>query len=78
MSLVSGTETINYNGNIVSQKQSILGGDHIFTVKENGEDTIYEIKVGLGLSVRSTVVITRNGELIYGDDKMGNSHGMQI
>jgi hypothetical protein len=78
LSLVSGTETIYYNGEIVSQQKSILGADHIFTVKENGEDAIYEIKVGLGFPVRSTVVITRNGELLYADDKMGNSHGMQI
>ncbi|NDC41574.1 MAG: hypothetical protein EBZ77_08495 [Chitinophagia bacterium] len=78
LSVISGTETIYYNGDIVSQKKSITGSTHTFSVNENGEEVTYNIKVGLGLPVRSTVVITRNGELLYSDEKLGNAHGLQI
>ena len=78
LSVFSGTETIYYNGEVVSQKKSIMGSTHTFSVNEDGQDVTYEIKVGLGLPIRSTVVITRNGDLLYSDEKMGNSHGTQL
>ena len=78
LSLFSGKETIYYNGEIVSQKKTLWGGIHSFNVLENGDDTHYEIKVGMGFPVRSTVVINRNGELLYSDNNLKNPRGVQM
>lgn len=78
LSLVSGKETVYYNGVIVSQKKSFWGGLHSFEVKENGVDAKYEIKVGMGFPIRATVIISRNNELIYADNSLKNPHGIQI
>ena len=72
LSLV-GKETIYYNGEVVSQKTSLGGGLHTFTVKENGVDATYTIKVGMGFPIRATVVIKRNDELVYSDDDLSSS-----
>jgi hypothetical protein len=77
-SLLSGKETIFYNGEIVSQKKSLFGGLHTFNKKENGVDANYEIKVGMGFPLRATVVIKRNNELLYADDNLSNPRGVQI
>jgi len=76
LSLFSGTETVYYNGEIVSQKKSLWGGLHSFKAEENGTETQYEIKVGVGLPFKSTVVIKRNNELIYADN-IKNTKGIQ-
>lgn len=78
LSLFSGKETVYYNGEIVSQMKSLWGGVHAFNVKENGVETQYEIKVGMGFPIRATVVITRNGELLYADNNLKNQHGIQM
>ena len=78
LSLFSGKETIYYNGEIVSQKKSFWGSSHTFKVKEEGMDTQYEIKVGMGFPLRTTTVITRNGELLYADNNLKNPHGVQM
>jgi hypothetical protein len=78
LSLFSGKETIYYNGEIVSQKKSIWGSLHSFKVIENGGDVQYEIKVGVGFPIRSTVVICRNGELLYADTNSMNPRGIQF
>ena len=76
-SLFSGKETIYYNGEIVSQKKSLWGGLHSFNVKENGIDTLYEIKVGMGFPIRATIMINRDGELLF-DDNIKNPRGVQM
>ncbi len=78
LSLLSGKETIFYNGEIVSQKKSLFGGVHTFTTKENGVDVNYEIKVGMGFPLRATVVIKRNNELLYADNNLKNPRGIQV
>ena len=78
LSLFSGKETIYYNGEIVSQKKSLWGSLHSFKVKENGVDAQYEIKVGMGFPIMATVVIRRNGELLYADNNLKNPHGVQM
>jgi hypothetical protein len=78
LSLFSGKETVYYNGEIVSQMKSLWGGVHAFNVKENGVETQYEIKVGMGFPIRATVVISRNGELLYADNNLKNQHGIQM
>jgi hypothetical protein len=77
ISLFSGTETIYYNGEIVSQKKSLWGGLHSFKVVENGTETHYDIKAGIGLPFKSTVVIKRNNELVYADN-VKNTKGIQL
>jgi hypothetical protein len=78
LSLFSGKETIYYNGEIVSQKKSLWGSLHAFSVKENGVDAHYEIKVGMGFPMRATVVINRNGELLFADNNLKNPRGIQM
>ena len=78
LSLFSGKETVYYNDEIVSQKKSLLGGLHTFIVQENGVEAQYEIKVGMSFPIRATVVISRNGELLYADNNLKNQHGIQM
>jgi hypothetical protein len=67
----TGRETIYYNGEMVSEKRSFWGGLHSFNVKENGVDAQYEVKVGLSFpTTGATIVISRNGELLYADKNM--------
>lgn len=72
-SLFSGKETIYYNGEIVSQKRSLFGGVHLFTVQEVGMDVQYEIRQ----SWTATVEIRRNGELIYAE-RVISERGVQF
>ena len=78
ISLFSGTETVYYNGEIVSQKKSLLGSLHSFIVQENGVDVKYEIKVALGFPLKPTIVINRDGELLYSDNNLKNPRGIQL
>jgi hypothetical protein len=78
LSLLSGKETIYYNGEVVSQKKSLWGSLHSFEVKENGTKVLYEVKVGMGFPIRATVVISRNGEILYADNSLKNPRGVQI
>jgi hypothetical protein len=78
LSLLSGKETVYYNEKIVSQKKSFWGSVHSFEVTENGVKAQYEIKVGMGFPMRATVVISRNGELLYADNDLKNPHGLQM
>jgi len=77
LSLVSGKETVYYNGEIVSQKKSFLGALHSFTVNENGVDAHYKIQVGFGFPIRATIVVTRNEELLFSDKSHRNPRGTQ-
>lgn len=77
LSLFSGTETVCYNGKVVSKKKSLWGGLHTFKVSENGVDIEYDIKVGIGFPFRSTVEIKRNNELLYSDN-IKNPNGVQL
>lgn len=72
-SIFSGKESIYYNGELVSQKKSILGGLHSFQVRENGTDAFYEIKV----SMISAIQVKRNGELLFADH-VKNPRGIQL
>lgn len=76
VSLFSGKETVYYNGEVVSRKNSIFGTVHTFRVKENDADVQYDIQTGFSF-VRPGVVIKRNGELIYADNDLKNPRGMQ-
>lgn len=78
LSLLSGKETVYYNGELVSQKKSLWGGSHAFKVMEGGMEVQYEIKVGMGFPFRATMVITRNGELLFADNDLKNPRGFQI
>ena len=40
-----GRETVTYNGEIVSQINSIFGGRHKFDVQEKGENVNYEVRI---------------------------------
>jgi len=77
VSLFSGAETVYYNGEVVSQKKSLLGSLHSFNVNENGIDVKYEIKVALSFPIRPTIEVKREGELLYSDDAK-NPRGVQI
>lgn len=78
LSLLTGKETIYYNGELVSQKKSILGSLHTFTVQENGVAAKYDVKVGLAMFLLPTVEIKRNDELLYSDNSGSNPRGVQI
>ncbi len=44
-----GVEKIKVNGEIVSQKFSFFGGEHDFTIKENGKNAACKVNFGFGL-----------------------------
>lgn len=71
-----GEEDIFYDGEVVSSK--ISGGRksaHSFSVKEDGEDVIYDVKLGIkGLfspipgRLRPKIDVFRNGKKIYSSE----------
>jgi len=46
---ILGRETIKVNGEIVSNKFSITGGEHLFSIKEDGKNANCKIRMGFGL-----------------------------
>ena len=47
---IFGRETIKVNGEIVSNKYSITGAEHAFSITENGTISNCKIRMGLGLN----------------------------
>ena len=47
---ILGRETIKVNGEIVSNKYSITGGEHLFTITENGTIANCKLRMGFGLN----------------------------
>jgi hypothetical protein len=65
-----GRETIKVNGDIVSQKFSIFGTEHNFTVKENEE--IVECKIDFGFGFNGVVFnLYRNNKPVVESPKSG-------
>ena len=60
----SGEETIKYNGEVVSEKKSLLGENHPFTREENGEVVQYEVRIGIKNLGRISVAIYRNNKVV--------------
>lgn len=46
---ILGKETIKVNGETVSSAYSMLGGDHSFTINENGQEVDCSITYGFGV-----------------------------
>jgi hypothetical protein len=72
----TGEETVLYDGQVMSSKISVGGATHRFTVREEGKDVTYEVKIGTrGLGgikgifmwpVRvPKVEVSRDGKQIY-------------
>ena len=61
---ITGKEVVKYNGDIVSQKRTMFGGNHIFRVEEKGEMVNYEVRITPGFLFPKTI-IRRNGLIIY-------------
>jgi hypothetical protein len=72
----SGEETVTYDGELMSSKMSTFGATHKFSVKEEGQDVAYEVKVkpkggllgkvtGIGMSFAPKVEVFREGKKIY-------------
>ncbi|GAA4301158.1 hypothetical protein [Nibribacter koreensis] len=60
----SGEETVKYNGEVVSEKKSLLGETHSFTCVENGEQVQYEVRIGIKNLGRISVAIYRNNKVV--------------
>ena len=61
-----GTKNIFYDGELISLKKFFSGSSHIFSVRENGENVQYEIRVGLKWhGLQEKISIRRNGRIIY-------------
>ena len=58
-----GTETVRYNGEVVSEKISILGSVHSFEKQESGEIAKYEVRISLKF-FRIGFDIYRNNEAL--------------
>jgi hypothetical protein len=59
-----GKETIRYNVEVVSEKQSFLGAVHTFEKPENGEVAKYEVRIGLNMYKGVTFDIFRDNQAI--------------
>ncbi|GAB2540512.1 hypothetical protein [Rufibacter soli] len=59
----SGVETVKYNGEVVSEKRSLAGENHLFERDENGETVHYEVRISIKR-------LSRIGIDIYRDNKM--------
>lgn len=47
---ILGKETIKVNGEIVSEKRSITGTEHIFKINENGNDVACKLTTGFSMN----------------------------
>ena len=47
---IFGKETIRVNNEIVSEKRSILGTEHLFTIRENENEVECKLVTGFGLN----------------------------
>ena len=81
----SGKETIRVNGQVVSEKSSVMGTNHHFTTFENGEEARYTLRTKLGGSTMVMIDLLRNREYLlrdqvvqYGASKDGNSKLMKV
>jgi len=45
-----GKETVKVNGEIVSEKRSITGTDHVFKINENGIENTYKLTTGFNIN----------------------------
>lgn len=65
---LTAKEVIKYDGAVVSEKRSIAGATHIFSVSENNEDIQYEIEIGTRWHMFSAwAIVRRNGIVIFTD-----------
>lgn len=62
--MLSGKETIFYNGNLVSSKYTLFGTKHNFVVLENDHDTEYVIVIGFKNLLRIGFDIFRDGKAL--------------
>ncbi|WP_192821328.1 hypothetical protein [Rufibacter sp. LB8] len=60
----TGQETIKYNGEVVSEKKSLLGHNHQFEREENGEVVHYEVRISIKHLTRVGIDIYRNNKVI--------------
>jgi N-dimethylarginine dimethylaminohydrolase len=63
----TGMETIYVNGRIVSQKSSVWGTHHYFTVYENGKEVRYILTSKVGANMQVLMDLRRNGHIIERD-----------
>jgi len=63
-SVWTGKEKVFYDGRNMSDKHTVTGGTHIFTVEEDSESIQYEVSFGFGLTSPS-IEVRRNGIIIY-------------
>lgn len=59
-----GKETILYNGAVMSEFSSVLGGTHRFEVSENGETVRYEVRISIKPLLRVGIDIYRNDKIV--------------
>lgn len=45
-----GKETVKVNGEVVSEKRSISGTEHVFKIEENGNENTYKLTTGLNIN----------------------------
>lgn len=65
---LTGKETVRYDGKVASEKRSVSGTTHIFSVNEEGQEVTYEVEIGVRWHWLSAYcVIRRNGVVIYSD-----------
>lgn len=62
-----GKETVSANGQVVSQKSSILGTHHHFTIMEDGHAARYVVTSKMGPLGNVLIDVRRNGEIMQED-----------
>jgi hypothetical protein len=65
----SAKEIVRYDGRVVSERRSIWGGSHFFQVHEDGNLIQYEVTFNPSFLERITIVIRRNGAIIFSSDR---------
>jgi len=61
---MTGKETIMYNGEVVSEISTVLGGIHRFEKMENGELAKYEVRISIKPILRVGFDIFRNNKVL--------------
>ncbi|MHA2351543.1 MAG: hypothetical protein ACXABX_00310 [Candidatus Thorarchaeota archaeon] len=65
----SAKEIVRYDGRVVSERRSFWGGSHFFQVQEYGHLVNYEVTFNPSFIERISIVIRRNGAIIFSSDR---------
>ena len=69
---ISGEETVMVDGAIVSQKRSLMGTDHIFSLNEDGRLNRYRLTTRMN-GLAAVIDLYKNGNVVLANRRIGRT-----